>query len=104
MWLMLQQTQPDDYVIATGESHSVRELVEVAFERVNLDWKRYVRLDPKFLRPAEVDHLIGDASKAREALGWQPEIDFPALVRRMGDAAVERLSRSPRARAGAEAR
>jgi GDPmannose 4,6-dehydratase len=104
MWLMLQQTQPDDYVIATGESHSVRELVEVAFERVNLDWKRYVRLDPKFLRPAEVDHLIGDASKAREALGWQPEIDFPALVRMMVDADVERLSRSPRARAGAEAR
>ena len=64
MWLMLQQNQPDDYVIATGESHSVRELVEVAFDRVNLDWKRYVRLDPKFLRPAEVDHLIGDASKA----------------------------------------
>src|SRR5215213_447471 len=61
MWLMLQQSQPDDYVIATGESHSVRELVEVAFERVNLDWQRYVRLDPKFLRPAEVDHLVGDA-------------------------------------------
>jgi GDPmannose 4,6-dehydratase len=104
MWLMLQQTQPDDYVIATGESHSVRELVEVAFDRVNLDWKRYVRLDPKFLRPAEVDHLIGDASKASAALGWRPEIDFPALVRMMVDADLERLSRSPRARAGVETR
>jgi GDPmannose 4,6-dehydratase len=92
MWLMLQQTQPDDYVIATGASHSVRELVEVAFEHVNLDWERYVRLDPKFLRPAEVDHLVGDASKAREALGWQPEIDFPGLVRMMVDADLARLS------------
>src|SRR5213596_518958 len=67
MWLMLQQNQPDDYVIATGESHSVRELVEVAFDRVSLDWKKHVRLDPKFLRPAEVDHLIGNASKGRAA-------------------------------------
>ena len=104
MWLMLQQSQPDDYVIATGRSHSVRELVEVAFDRVSLDWKRYVRLDPKFLRPAEVDHLIGDASKARSALGWHPEVDFPALVRMMVDADLERLSRSPRARAGVETR
>ena len=104
MWLMLQQSQPDDYVIATGKSHSVRELVEVAFDRVNLDWKRYVRLDPKFLRPAEVDHLIGDASKARSALGWHPEIDFPALVRMMVDADLDRLSRAPRARAGVETR
>src|SRR5215212_2794175 len=69
MWLMLQQSQPDDYVIATGQSHSVRELVEVEFDRVELDWNKYVRLDPKFLRPAEVDHLIGDASKGRAALG-----------------------------------
>jgi GDPmannose 4,6-dehydratase len=104
MWLMLQQSQPDDYVIATGESHSVRELVEVAFDRVNLDWKRHVRLDPKFLRPAEVDHLIGDASKARAALGWRPEIDFPALVRMMVDADLGRLSRSPSTRAGVETR
>ena len=104
MWLMLQQNQPEDYVIATGESHSVRELVEVAFDRVNLDWKRYVRLDPKFLRPAEVDHLIGDASKARAALGWRPEVDFPGLVRMMVDADLERLSRSPRVRAGVETR
>jgi GDPmannose 4,6-dehydratase len=95
MWLMLQQNQPDDYVIATGESHSVRELVEVAFERVSLDWKKYVRLDPKFLRPAEVDHLIGDASKGRAALGWRPEVDFTGLVRMMVDADLERLSRTP---------
>jgi GDPmannose 4,6-dehydratase len=104
MWLMLQQNQPEDYVIATGESHSVRELVEVAFDRVNLDWKRYVRLDPKFLRPAEVDHLVGNASKARAALGWRPEVDFPGLVRMMVDADLERLSRSPRVRAGVETR
>jgi len=104
MWLMLQQSQPDDYVIATGESHSVRELVELAFERVNLEWKRYVRLDPKFLRPAEVDHLIGDASKARAELGWRPEVHFPGLVRMMVDADLERLSSSPRTHAGVETR
>jgi GDPmannose 4,6-dehydratase len=98
MWLMLQQTQPDDYVIATGESHSVRELVELAFDHVKLDWKRYVRLDPKFLRPAEVDHLIGDASKARSGLGWRPEIDFAGLVRMMVDADLARLSQANSAR------
>ncbi|HTH00788.1 MAG TPA: GDP-mannose 4,6-dehydratase [Vicinamibacterales bacterium] len=102
MWLMLQQPQPDDYVIATGESHSVRELVEVAFEHVNLDWKRYVRLDPKFLRPAEVDHLIGDASKARSALGWRPEVDFASLVRMMVDADLTRLSQTNSSRAKVE--
>jgi GDPmannose 4,6-dehydratase len=99
MWLMLQQTQPDDYVIATGESHSVRELVELAFDHVKLDWKRYVRLDPKFLRPAEVDHLIGDASKARSGLGWQPEIDFAGLVRMMVDADLARLRQANSVRA-----
>ena len=104
MWLMLQQSQPDDYVIATGESHSVRELVEVAFERVNLDWNKYVRLDPRFLRPAEVDHLIGDSSKGRAALGWQPEVDFIGLVRMMVDADLERLSRTPSRPAGVESR
>jgi GDPmannose 4,6-dehydratase len=104
MWLMLQQSQPDDYVIATGESHSVRELVEVAFERVNLDWQRYVRLDPKFLRPAEVDHLVGDASKARAALGWQPEVDFPGLVRMMVDADLARLTRGAGTPTGVETR
>ena len=102
MWLMLQQSQPDDYVIATGESHSVRELVEVAFGHVKLDWKRYVRLDPKFLRPAEVDHLIGDASKARAALGWRPEVDFGGLVRMMVDADLARLSQTNSSRAQVE--
>jgi GDPmannose 4,6-dehydratase len=98
LWLMLQQTQPDDYVIATGESHSVRELVELAFDHAKLDWQRYVRLDPKFLRPAEVDHLIGDASKARSGLGWRPEVDFPGLVRMMVDADLARLSQANSAR------
>jgi len=104
MWLMLQQNQPDDYVIATGESHAVRELVEVAFEHAGLEWKRYVRLDPKFLRPAEVDHLIGDASKARAALGWRPDVDFPGLVRMMVEADLARLARAPGTPAGVETR
>jgi GDPmannose 4,6-dehydratase len=92
MWMMLQQDQPDDYVIATGVSHSVRELVEVAFERVGLEWQKHIRLDPAFLRPAEVDHLIGDASKATKKLGWKPDIDFRSLVQMMVDADVARLS------------
>ena len=92
MWLMLQQDRPDDYVIATGESHSVRELVEIAFGHVGLDWQKYVRLDPTFLRPAEVDHLIGDAAKARKTLGWTPEVDFTTLVKMMVDADMARLS------------
>jgi GDPmannose 4,6-dehydratase len=92
MWLMLQQDQPDDYVVATGVSHSVRDLVEVAFGHVDLDWKAYVRQDPKFLRPAEVDHLIGDSSKARQQLKWAPEVDFKGLVTMMVDADIERLS------------
>src|SRR5690606_33742688 len=104
MWLMLQQDAPDDYVIATGESHSVRELVELAFGHVGLDWEQYVRLDPKFLRPAEVDHLIGDSSKARRVLGWTPEVDFPGLVRMMVDADLERLSRAPQTPQGVEVR
>src|SRR5205085_4621327 len=92
--LMRQQARPDDYVIATGESHSVQELGEVAFGHVGLDWEKYVRKDPKFLRPAEVDHLIGDCTKARQALGWSPEVDFEGLVKMMVDADVERHSRS----------
>jgi len=91
MWLMLQQEAPDDYVIATGESHSVRDLVEVAFSHAGLDWQKHVELDPAFLRPAEVDHLIGDASKARRELNWKPSVDFPGLVRMMVDAALARL-------------
>jgi GDPmannose 4,6-dehydratase len=96
MWLMLQQDRADDYVIATGVSHSVKELVEVAFAHAGLPWEKHVRLDPKFLRPAEVDQLIGDASKARAALGWTPKVDFRGLVQMMVDADIERLSRVPR--------
>jgi GDPmannose 4,6-dehydratase len=92
MWLMLQEAEPDDYVVATGISHSVRELVEIAFARVGLEWADHVRLDPKLLRPAEVDHLIGDASHARTRLGWAPEVDFTALVHMMVDADLARLS------------
>jgi GDPmannose 4,6-dehydratase len=92
MWLMLQQQEPDDYVVATGESHSVQELVEIAFEHVGLEWKSYVRQDPKMLRPAEVDHLVGDAAKARKNLSWKPDVDFKGLVTMMVDADVRRLS------------
>jgi GDPmannose 4,6-dehydratase len=80
MWLMLQQPEPEDYVIATGETHSVQEFVEAAFEAANLDWKRYVVTDPAFLRPAEVDFLLGDISKAQEKLGWTPKTTFKDLV------------------------
>jgi GDPmannose 4,6-dehydratase len=103
MWLMLQQREPDDYVVATGISHSVRDLVETAFGHVGLDWKKYVRLDPALIRPAEVDHLIGDASKARERLSWSPSVDFRGLVTMMVDADLERLHRS-HATAGTAAR
>ena len=90
MWLMLQQDSADDYVIATGESHSVRDLVEIAFAHAGLDWQKHVVLDPKFLRPAEVDHLIGDAAKAKRKLGWEPSVDFAGLVRMMVDADLHR--------------
>jgi GDPmannose 4,6-dehydratase len=96
MWLMLQQPEPDDYVIATGIAHSVQDLVEIAFARVGLDWKAYVNLDPKLIRPAEVDHLIGDASKARTQLKWKPEVDFKGLVEMMVDADIERLAAATR--------
>ena len=100
MWMMLQQEAADDYVIATGVSHSVRDLVEVAFGHAGLDWTKYVRIDPAFLRPAEVDHLVGDASKARTVLGWQPKVDFQGLVTMMVDADLERLSAGGSADAG----
>ena len=96
MWLMLQQERADDYVIATGKSHSVRELVEVAFSHAGLDWQKHVKTDPKFLRPAEVDLLIGDPAKARSVLGWTPDVDFSALVKMMVDADIERYSRATR--------
>jgi len=94
MWLMLQQPEADDYVIATGVTHSVRELVEVAFAYVGLDWQGYVRTDPAFLRPAEVDLLIGDASKASRVLGWQPRVSFEQLIQIMVDADLKRLAAS----------
>jgi GDPmannose 4,6-dehydratase len=92
MWLMLQQDEPDDYVIATNETHSVRELVELAFSHVGLDWQQYVKIDERFIRPAEVDLLIGNPAKAKQVLGWSPTVDFSGLVRMMVDADLERLS------------
>jgi len=91
MWQMLQQPRPDDYVIATGVSHSVRDLIQIAFARVGLDWQKHVRVDPALLRPAEVEHLLGDASKARKDLGWTPSVDFRQLVEMMVDADLARL-------------
>ncbi len=87
MWLMLQQPEGDDYVVATGETHSIREFLDIAFKRVNIDdWEPYVKQDPRFFRPAEVDLLIGDPTKARQKLGWQPKVTFPELVQMMVDA------------------
>jgi len=91
MWQMLQASEPVDYVIATGESHSVRDLVNLAFAHVGLDPERYVRVDPKLLRPADVDHLVGDTTRARRDLGWEPRVSFEALVKMMVDADIERL-------------
>ena len=96
MWMMLQQDHADDYVISTGISHSVRELVETAFARAGLDWNKHVKLDPKFIRPAEVEQLIGDNAKARKAFGWEPKVDFTALVKMMVDADLARVAAEPR--------
>ena len=91
MWLMLQQDRPDDYVVATGETHTVQKLVETAFACVDLDWREHVVQDPRFMRPAEVDLLVGDPRRAKKELGWEPEVGFEALVRMMVDADLERL-------------
>ena len=91
MWLMLQQSEPDDYVVATGETHSVREFVELAFGAAGLDWKKYVVLDPKFLRPAEVELLVGDPAKAKKKLGWEPKVSFRELIKMMVDADIKGL-------------
>lgn len=91
MWLMLQQAKPDDYVIATGKAHTVREFLEEAFEYAGLDWEKYVEFDPRYLRPAEVDLLLGDASKANKQLGWQPKTGFKELVKIMVDADIAEL-------------
>jgi GDPmannose 4,6-dehydratase len=85
MWLMMQAETPDDYVIATGETHSVREFLGETFGLLDLDWKEFVEIDPRYYRPAEVDVLLGDASKARKELGWEPKVGFKELVRRMVD-------------------
>jgi GDPmannose 4,6-dehydratase len=98
MWLMLQQDEPDDYVIATGTTHSVRELCEVAFGHLGLDYRDHVVSDPKFYRPAEVDQLVGDASKARRVLGWEPRVSFEELIHIMVDADTEALQQMLRNR------
>ena len=101
MWLMLQQDEPDDFVIATGKAHSVRDLVNVAFGHVGLDPEGHIRLDPRFLRPAEVEHLVGDSTKAREKLGWEPRTSFEEMIRRMVDHDLELLQRGvPQKQAG----
>src|SRR5882672_8804722 len=99
MWLMLQQDTPDDFVIATGVSHSVRDLIQIAFARVGLDWQKHVHVDPALLRPAEVEHLLGDPSKARAELGWRPTVDFKQLVEMMVDADLQVLSAASPVRA-----
>jgi GDPmannose 4,6-dehydratase len=86
MWMMLQAKTPEDYVIATGETHTVKEMLELAFERLQLDWKKHVKIDQKYYRPTEVDLLIGDASKAKKELGWQPKVRFQELIAMMVDA------------------
>jgi GDPmannose 4,6-dehydratase len=91
MWLMLQQSEPDDYVVATGETHSVKEFLQLAFDRAGLDWQKHVEIDPLFYRPAEVDHLVGNAEKARKKLNWSSRTKFAELVRLMVDAEVEAL-------------
>lgn len=91
MWQMLQQSEPSDFVVATGVAHSVRELCQIAFERLGLDYERYVVIDQELYRPAEVDHLLGDASRARSVLGWEPEVDFRSLIEMMADADFARL-------------
>jgi len=94
MWLMLQQEQPDDFVVGTGQTHSVEEFVRIAFERVHLDWRRYVIIDPQFYRPAEVDVLLAHPAKAQRQLGWQPEVSFEQLVALMVDADVAALTKA----------
>ena len=93
MWLMLQQPKPDDYVIATGETHAVREFVELAFDHAGLDWRKHVAIDKNYFRPTEVDLLLGDSSKARKKLGWKPKVSFPELVRMMVDSDLEAVNR-----------
>ena len=97
MWMMLQQDRPDDYVIATGETHSVREFLDEAFGHLDMDWTKYVEIDPRYFRPTEVDLLLGDASKAKKLLGWKPKVRFKELVKMMVDADLEAETRRPHA-------
>lgn len=103
MWLILQQAEADDYVLATGKTHSVRELLEVAFGAAGLDWKEHVEIDPKLIRPAEVDHLCGDATKAREKLGWTPKTTFEEMIAMMVEADLRTIEKGQRNLAGAAA-
>jgi GDPmannose 4,6-dehydratase len=96
MWLMLQQDKAEDFVIATGVSHSVKELIEIAFARAGLEWQKHVYQDPALLRPAEVDHLLGDATKAETQLRWTPRVDFEQLIEMMVDADIARLNKATR--------
>jgi GDPmannose 4,6-dehydratase len=91
MWLMLQQEKPDDYVVGTGATHAVRELCQLAFSYLDLDWEKYVVCDPEFYRPAEVDMLVSDPTKARQKLGWNPRVSFEQLIRMMVDADMAQL-------------
>ena len=91
MWLMLQQPRPQDYVIATGINHSVKDLLQAAFGHVGLRWQDYVKVDPKLIRPAEVEHLLGNPAKARRELGWKLEVTFPQMIRMMVDADLNRV-------------
>jgi GDP-D-mannose dehydratase len=93
MWMMLQQPEPDDFVLATGKTHSIRELLEVAFGAVGLDWQEHVEVDPKLIRPAEVDVLCGDSTKAREKLGWEPEVGFEKLIKMMVEADLDAVQK-----------
>jgi GDPmannose 4,6-dehydratase len=104
MWMILQQPEPDDFVLATGKTHSIRELLEVAFGVVGLDWRKHVEIDPKLIRPAEVDFLRGDAAKAREKLGWQPEVGFEELIKMMVEADLEAVQRAEASFANASGR
>ncbi|GBD27140.1 GDP-mannose 4,6-dehydratase [bacterium HR30] len=104
MWLMLQQDRPDDYVVATGEAHSVEDFARLAFAHVGLNWRNFVRVDPALFRPAEVDRLIGDATKARRELGWQPTVRFPELVALMVEADLEAVAAEARTRVEASRR
>jgi GDPmannose 4,6-dehydratase len=101
MWLILQQPEPEDFVLATGKTHSIRELLDAAFGAVGLDWEKYVEIDPKLIRPAEVDVLCGDATKAREKLGWEPEVGFEELIKMMVEADLETVQRAENSLASA---